>query len=245
MTLTTPSRDKTHVQEIKEIAIAIAIENLEPRRITEEFIKANQIVDSRSQLNQTPYVHHDRAQLAFDNGVTIIARQNSLAFIEKINEGTNLLQITIVASQCIAKLSNINCQGLKLEAKRLIPIPNKDASRSYLTEFLVASGAWQNYGLSPVKAGINFLYDLDRCKLNMAISEATIKQKNKEQTWQKDGGGLLFSGTFTYPVFERDKLTHAKQAIANSQSDWQEFKQIIDRVFLNPENILLQKIMFE
>ncbi|MEM8830373.1 MAG: hypothetical protein AAGE96_13585 [Cyanobacteria bacterium P01_G01_bin.19] len=244
MTLTTSTREETQIREIKEVAIMIAIENLDPRRITEEFIKVNQIINSNARLTQAPHIHHDLAQLAFDNGVTIIARQNGMAFIEKIDERSHPLQITTVATQCIAKLSNINCQGLKIEAKRLIPVPNQNAPRSYLTEFLVASGAWQNYGQAPVKTGINFLYDLGRCKLNMAISEATIKQENKNQTWQKDSGGLLFSGTFTYPAFEGDKLTQAKQAIANSQSDWQEYNQIIDRVFLNREDSLLQKIMF-
>ena len=245
MKLTTPAREGTQIQEIKEVAIAIAIEKLDPRRITEEFIKANQIINSSSQLTQAPYVHHDRAQLAFDNGVTIIARQNGIAFIEKIEERSHPLQITTVATQCIAKLSNINCQGLKLEAKRLIPIPNEDAPRSYLTEFLVASGPWQNYGQSPVKTGINFLYDLGRCKLNMAIGEATIKQENKKSRWERDSGGLLFSGAFTYPAFEGDKLTQAKKTISHSQSDWQEFNQIIDRVFLNRENGILQRMMFD
>ncbi|MEM8718462.1 MAG: hypothetical protein AAGE84_04015 [Cyanobacteria bacterium P01_G01_bin.39] len=243
MTATTLSQNR--IQEIKEMAIAIAIKELTPLIITENFVRENEIVSSDWKLTQAPFVHHDRSQLSFDSRVTILAKQNGIAFIERIKDDNAPLQIESVADRCVARLTDVEYQGLKLETKRLISIPNNDAARSYLTEFLVASGAWQNYGQAPVKTGINFLYDLGRCKLTMAISEATIRQENKEDTGQQDIGGLLFSGTFAYPAFKGDKIIQAKETIANCSKDWQEFNQMIDRVFLDRENGMLQRIMFE
>ncbi|MEO1466943.1 MAG: hypothetical protein AAFR89_12130, partial [Cyanobacteria bacterium J06633_1] len=174
-----------------------------------------------------------------------LARQNGIAFLERVRGNDGQIKAQSAVDKCICQLTGVAYQGLKIEAKRLIPIPNNGAARSYLSEFLVASGGWQNYGRSPVKTGINFLYDLGRCQLTMAISEATIKQESKEDAWTKDTGGLLFSGIFKYPPFkEGNTADEAKQAIANSQQDWQEFNQIIDRVFLNPEDSMLQRILF-
>ena len=245
MTAATSLRNKAQIKEIQEIAIALAIKDFDPAIITEEFVRQNKIVNPDWKLNQAPLEHYDRAQLAFDSNVTILAQKSGIAFIERISDNDAQLQAQSVASRCVSQLTDVEYQGIKLEAKRLIPIPNDDAPRSYLTEFLVASGAWQNYGQAPVKTGINFLYNLGRCQLNMAISEATIKQENKEDAWSQDMGGLLFSGTFKYPPFDGDKISKAKQAIANYPKDWQEFNQIIDRVFLNSEDSLLQRILFE
>lgn len=244
MTATTPNQNKTQIGEIKEMAIALAIKDFSPSIITEEYVKQNNIVDSEWKLIQT-HVHHDRSQLTFDSGVGILAQKNGVAFIERIKKDNTQLQIKSVANRCVSKLTDAEYQGIKLEAKRLIPIPNNDAARSYLTEFLLASGPWQNYGQAPVKTGINLLYDLGRCKLNIAISEAVIKQENKEDAWSQDMGGLLFSGTFKYPSFSGERMIRAKQAIANTQQDWEEFNQIVDSVFLNRENGILQKILFD
>ncbi len=244
MIASTSPQNKAQIQEIKEIAIAIAIKDFSPLMITESFVKENEIVNSDWKLTQAPFTHHHRSQLAFDSKVTILAQKNGIAFIERINEDNTQLQIKSVADKCVNKLTDVEYQGIKIEAKKLIPIPNNDAARSYLTEFLVASGAWQDYGQAPVKTGINFLYDLGRCKLNMAISEATIKQENTEKSWEQDMGGLLFSGTFKYPPFDKARISQTKQAIANCQQDWQEFNQIVDRVFLNQDNGILQRFLF-
>lgn len=245
MATATSSQNKTSIKEIKEIAIAIAVKDFPPAIITEEFVKQNNIVNSDWQLSQEPLSQSNRAQLSFDSGVTILAQPKGVAFIERVKNDDNQLQVQAVAEKCVTKLTGVEYQGIKLETKRLIPIPNNDAARSYLTEFLIASGGWQNYGQAPVKAGINFLYDLGRCTLNLGIGEATITQENKEAGSKKDTGGLLFSGTFRYAPFTGEKLSKAKQAIKNSQQDWQEFNQIVDKVFLNQDNNLLQKTLFE
>ena len=250
MTATTPHQNKTQLGEIKEMAIALAVKDFSPSIITEEFIRQNNIINPEWKITQTPFVHHDRSQLTFDSGVAILAQKNGMAFIEKVStlnrpKHDTQLQIKSVADRCVSKLSNAEYQGVKIDAKRLIPIPNNGAARSYLTEFLVASGPWQNYGQAPVKTGINFLYDLGRCKLNIAISEAVIKQENKEDAWSQDMGGLLFSGTFKYPAFDGERMIRAKQVISNSQQDWEEFNQIVDRIFLNQENGILQRFLFE
>ncbi|MEL6439789.1 MAG: hypothetical protein AAFQ80_11110 [Cyanobacteria bacterium J06621_8] len=244
MTAATPFQNQAQIQDIREFAIVLAVSDLDPSRITEEFIRAQKIIDSRFQLRGASTRNPQRSQLVFDNGITIIARTNGIALIEKISDRPEDPQVSTVAAKWVASLPNLDYQGLKLEAKRLIPIPNQDAARSFLTEFLVASGAWQSYGQAPVKTGINFQYELGRCKLNLAIAEAIIKQENQADPWQQDVAGLLFSGTFIYPAFKDNKLTQAQQAIANSQSDWQEFNQIIEQVFLNPDNAILQQVMF-
>ncbi|MEL6928235.1 MAG: hypothetical protein AAFO95_06350 [Cyanobacteria bacterium J06600_6] len=245
MTAITSLQNRAKIKEIQEIAIALAIKDFAPEIITEEFVRQNKIVNADWKLNQAPFEHHDRAQLAFDSNVTIVAQKSGIAFIERISNKDAQLQAQSVADKCVTQFTGAEYQGMKLEAKRLIPIPNDDATRSYLTEFLVASGAWQNYGQAPVKTGINFLYNLGRCQLNMAISEATIKQENKQDAWSEDMGGLLFAGTFKYPPFDGDNINQSKKAIANCTKDWQEFNQIIDRVFLNSEDSLLQRILFE
>ena len=95
MTPTTQNKNKIQIREIKEIAIAIAIKDFNPSRITAEFIKENNLVNG-SVLTQTPYINRDRAQLIFDNGVTILAQPNGIAFIQRISDNNARLQMVNV-----------------------------------------------------------------------------------------------------------------------------------------------------
>lgn len=133
MMIATSLQNKTQMQEIKEIAIALAVKDFSPQIVTEEFVREHNIVNPDWKLNQTPFTHHDRAQLVFDSDVTILAQKNGIAFIERINDNAPL-QAQAVADRFVTQLTEVEYQGIKLEAKRLIPIPNHDAARSYLTE---------------------------------------------------------------------------------------------------------------
>ena len=99
MTAATSPQIKAQIQEIQEIAIALAIKDFAPAIITEEFVRQNKIVNADWKLNQAPVEHHDRAQLAFDNNVTIVAQKSGIAFIERISNKDAQLQSLSVAEK--------------------------------------------------------------------------------------------------------------------------------------------------
>ena len=250
MTATTAPKNKVQLGEIKEIAIAISGKNFNPTIFTEEFLREKCIIEEDLQLLKPPQTSSNGCQLSFSNNVGVVAQPNGIVFLEVItNKDLSEVKIGKIAHNCLDNLANVEYQGIKIETKKLIPIPNnRDAARSYLSEYLIAAGSWQTYGKAPVRTGINFLYELDRRQLNMAISEATIQESTKEGMKQKEIGGLLFAGSFRYPQFKdisnQVRIGKIKYILENWREDWQEFQQVVDRVLLNQDDTLLQRMMF-
>ena len=250
MTATIATENKIQLREIKEISISLSVKNLNPSIFTEEFLRTGNIIEDDLQLIKPPQKTAHFCQVKFNNNSSILAQSNRINFAEVISDkDLSDVKLGRTAHRCLDNLVNVEYQEIKIETKRLIPLPkNRDAARSYLSEYLIAAGSWQTYGKAPVKTGINFLYELDRRKLNMSISEATIHQSTKDGTKQKEIGGLLFTGSFKYPQFEDDsnpvKIGKIKYILENWREDWQEFQQIIDRVLLSKDDISLQRIMF-
>ena len=250
MTTTTLTQNQVKIGEIREIALFISVNNLNPAIFTEEFLRKGHIIEKDLQLTKQPQIDSNRCQVNFSNNSSILAQHNGIAFLETIsNKDLAKVKIGKIAQNCLDRLENVEYQGIKIEIKRLIPLPkNRDAARSYLSEYLIASGPWQTYGKAPIKTGINFLYELDRCQLNLAISEATIRQSTKDGVEQKEIGGLLFAGSFRYPQFKdisnQVRIGQLNYLLENWREDWQEFQQVVDRVLLNQEDTLLQRIMF-
>ena len=115
----------------------------------------------------------------------------------------------------------------------LLPFPTKPQQvRNYITSNLLASGPWKQIGKTPVQAGINLMYSLDHCQLNISIAEARLQQPQKPPMM-----AILFSGGFNYNlstvVDSQEKLSQLNQAIDSWKNDFAQFRNIVTQKFLD------------
>lgn len=223
------------IKDIQEIAISIAANNLTPTMLSEEFLKFSGIVPSDWALSKQPVLNPNFAQLVFQNGVSIAAQPGTINFLEAVGEKQiKALVAPELARKYVQKLPNAEYQTLNVSPKILIPLPgSQDAAREYITKNLLASGSWQEIGQSPVQAGINLLYNLQRCQLTVSINEARLQSPDKASI-----SALLFAGTFNYnlaKVSSQERLNHLERLLESWKMDWKTFRDIVDQKFLHQQ----------
>ncbi|MGK7881006.1 MAG: hypothetical protein AB4060_13030 [Crocosphaera sp.] len=220
------------IREIQEIAIAISAKNLNPTMLSQEFLKQTGIVPNEWELGKQPVLGQNMSQVTFQNGVSIVAQPRTITFMESLaNKKPDELNIPSVAAQYVEKLANTEYQGLSITPKSLIPFPgNNQGARNFITQNLLSPGDWQNYGNAPLQAGLNLLYQLDRCQFSLSINEAKIQMPDKSAM-----PALLFAGNFNYnlaTVNPGEVTAKLKQAINDWQNDLTAFQEIVNQRFL-------------
>jgi hypothetical protein len=219
-------------QDIQEISIALAAQNLNPTILSAEFLKFSGIVPSHWELEKQPLFNPAISQLIFTNGVNITAQPGNVTIAEslawkKIKE----VQSPELARKYLDKLPLAEYQGLTINIKSLVPIPGRqDAARTYMSNNLLSPGAWQEFGKAPVQVGLNLLYFLDLCQLSLTLNEARIQEPNKPPV-----AALWFSGNFNYNVSmypQTEKVPRLQQLIGNWHKDLETFRELVYQKFL-------------
>lgn len=228
------------VQFIEEIGITIAAQDLSPTMVSQDFLKFSGIIPKDWELAQQPVLNPAMAQLNFKNGVSINAQPRSITFNESASKKKfNEIAIPNIASEYAKKLPHADYIGLSFNPKILLPFPgNPKAARNYITGSLLGSGSWKEIGKAPVQAGLNLMYLLERCQLNISIAEAKIQQPQQPTMF-----AVLFSGSFNYGLgngeSSEDKLEKLIKALSFWQNDMTTFRKIVTDKFL-PANQLTQ-----
>ena len=220
------------IKEIQELAIAISAKSLNPTMLSQEFLKQTGIVPSDWELGKQPVLGQNLSQVTFQNGVSIVAQPRTITFMESLGtKKPSELNIPNVARQYVEKLSNAEYQGLSITPKSLVPFPgNNEGARNFITKTLLSPGAWQEYGNAPVQAGLNLLYQLDRCQFSLSINEAKIQMPDKSAI-----PALLFAGNFNYNLGAenpQDMMSKLQQGINDWQNDLNAFQEVVNQRFL-------------
>lgn len=223
---------QTQLQEIQELAFTIAAKNLNPAMLSEDFLKFSGIVPNDWELSKQPVLTPNYAQVSFQNSVTIISQPRTMTFVETLDvQGDREPQIPKVARQYVEKLPHAEYQTLNVGTKIIAPFSgSQDAARRYITGTLLAAGPWLDFGKAGVQAGINLMYQLERCQLNLGINEARVQIGEQAAI-----PAILFAGSFNYAVenySEPERLKQLMQDIDEWRSDWETFKELIRKRFL-------------
>lgn len=221
-------------QFIEELSIVIAAQDLTPTMMSQDFLKFSGIIPKEWELSGQPVLNPNFAQLNFTNGIGITAQPRTVTISESLG-AKNLSELAIanVANKYIEKLPHAEYVGLSISPKILIPFPNSpETPRQFITSSLLGSGAWKKIGRTPVQAGINLMYVLDRCQLTMNVSEARL-QRGEKQTIM----AILFAGNFNYNInpgdTKNDRLAQITDFLNHWQSDLLEFREIVNEKFLD------------
>lgn len=222
----------TQIKEIQEIAISISAKALNPTMVSEDFLKFSGIIPNEWELAKQPVLNPNMAQVSFQNGVTIVAQPRTLNIVEAIgSKDVKELTAPGVARNFIEKLPHAEYQALSTSPKSIIPFPGEqDSARKYITGTLLSSGPWQEFGKAPLQAGLNLLYELERCQFSLSINEARLQISE-----QAAMPALLFSASFNYNIAgntEQERLKQLTESINYWQADLEAFREIVHQKFL-------------
>ncbi|MEM6755139.1 MAG: hypothetical protein AAF630_19475 [Cyanobacteria bacterium P01_C01_bin.38] len=229
MQLMTTSVNKT--LEIQEIGIIITAKKLNVGMLSMDFLKTSGIIPQDWELQSKPVATPSAVQLAFKNGVSLVAQPGKIFFSETMaKKAIKDIQLSEVASKYVEKLPHADYQEVIINPKSLIGLENSFSD--YITKTLIAPGPWQNIGKEKMQASINFLYQLESAPLSLSVTQAQIKQNEKSLP------ALLFSGSFHYRVNEYPQteiISQMVQRINKWQTNLESFNEIINQKFLGQE----------
>ncbi len=234
MAASSPSaRNNPVAVELQEVAIAFAATDLNPGMLNLDFLKFSGIVPTNWELAQQPQVGASLAQFNFSNGVNLVAQPRAVTFLEALNnKRPHELQAPAIARRYLDKLPHADYRGLNITPRLLLGFPQyEDAARRFITERLLAKGAWQQLGEAPLRAALTLNYELKHCQFSLAINEVRL-----QHTETQNIAALLFAGNFSYALGEDDpaaKLAQLQKWLADWHVDLETFRDIIGQRFLN------------
>ncbi len=231
-------KNPIQLQEIQELAITIAAKNLNPTMLSEEFLKFSGVVPQDWELAKQPVMSGNFSQVTFKNGINVVAQPRTVTFVEQMgNRNLNELQVSQLATQYVTKLPNAEYQTLSISPKSVVPLPgNPDAARQFITGKLLAPGPWQEFGKSPLQAGLNLVYQLEHCQFNLSINQAQIQIPEQAAI-----AALLFAGNFNYKVegsTHQERLSKLEVGLNAWQKDIEAFREIVNQRFLGEQQSL-------
>ncbi|GET43794.1 hypothetical protein [Microseira wollei] len=217
--------------EIQELSIVLAARNHNQALLTLDFLKGSGVIPADWELQRPPVFAAGSAQVMFANGVNIVLNPQAIAFSQPFETNTlEELKIPEITGKYVSTLPNLEYQGVGINPKRFITFGEEgDGAYKYITETILARGPWQNFGIAPMRAGINLVYTLEGRQLRLSISEAQIKLPDQVIP------AVAFAGNFHYEVRSespQQRLEIVKQAIAHWQEDLAAYKNLIDNQFL-------------
>ncbi|HAX80871.1 MAG TPA: hypothetical protein DCY88_34800 [Cyanobacteria bacterium UBA11372] len=219
-------------QDIHEISIVLSARSHNPTLLTFDFLKGSGVIPGDWELARPPVLTVGSAQVIFKNGVNIVANSQTVTFSEAVTtKAFENVEVAKIARKYVATLPNLDYQAVGINPKRFIPFEEQpEQAHKYITETILSSGAWQNFGIAPMQAGINLVYTLERCQLRLGINEARLRFPDRDTV-----PALLFAGNFYYDVTgdsAEERLQNIERSIENWQRDIATYQELIDSQFL-------------
>ncbi len=221
----------------QELGIIIAAKNHKPTILNPEFLKYSGIIPDSWELARQPISTPSVSQIAFTNGVVIVAEPTRIIFIESI-ENKAITEITIanIAKKYVQTLPNVEYEAVGLNPRGYITFEQQqDTARQYIADTLLSSGTWQEIGTAPVRATLNLAYTLERCPFYLTVNEAALRNPDETTT-----PIVLFNGSFSYEINSEiisERLIKMNQIIDNWQADLSIYQEIISTKFLAKEAV--------
>jgi hypothetical protein len=230
--LATQTQATPVLKNIEELTISIAAKNLNPTMLSADFLKFSGIVPNDWELARQPVTNPRGSQVSFKNGLNIIAQPGSISFVEAMTDkDLKQLQFAQVAQKYVQKLPNAEYQGLSISPKIIVPFQEEeDGGKKFISEKLLSSGPWREFGNNPPQAALNLFYQLDDCQLTLNINPARLQQPNETVI-----SAVLFAGNFTYNlsnIMGEERIKQLSQKINNWDQDLDIFRELIYEKFL-------------
>ncbi|MBD2616567.1 hypothetical protein H6G94_36030 [Nostoc punctiforme FACHB-252] len=219
----------------QEFGIIIAAKNHKPTILNPDFLKYSGIVPTQWELARQPIYSQSVSQVAFTNGVAIIAEPTRIIFIEAIEaKAVKEISIPEIARKYAQTLPNLEYEAVGINPRSYVNFEQQQDASKYISETLLCPGVWQEVGKSKVRASLNLAYTLERSPFYLTINEAAIRQEDETTT-----PIVMFNGSFSYELTGEnpsERLNNLHQVIDNWQLDLEIYQEIISSKFLTKKS---------
>jgi hypothetical protein len=216
---------------LQELAIVVSTPNQNPSVINLEFLKYSGVIPMEWELARAPIYTNQASQIVFQNGVAIAAQPDRVMFLEAINAKSDTdIQVAEVAQKYTAIMQRMEYQAIGINLRGYVEQDTEDAPREYMTQTLLAPGAWHEFGEEPMRATVNLAYTLKDGRFSLSVNDATLQMPEEEAK-----PVILFSGNFSYDLSEFEGTARSEKLsmlIGNWQSDVDMFRDLINAKFL-------------
>ena len=138
-------------------------QNHSPTLLNSDFLKYSGIVPSDWELARPPILGPQISQVAFTNGINIVAQSNAITFIESLSaKPLEYTKIPAVIRKYVEALPRTDYQTLSINPRSFVTFEegNENAASEYITSTLLSKGTWSDVGKARVKAAVNLVYSL-------------------------------------------------------------------------------------
>ncbi len=201
--------------------------------INVDFFSGAGIIEGEIKLASQPVNSKNFSRIELEENIVIVGEGNRIVFSEAMADKIpEKLKIPAMALQYIQMLSNLEYEAIGINIRGFLSFPeDKDAASKYIVSNFLANASWQTIGELPVRAAsINLVFDRERSPFYLNIAEAAMRKEEDEATVPI----VMFSGSFSYVLNGNaaEKLAYMHEVIANWQTDFTAFNEIINNHFL-------------
>jgi hypothetical protein len=222
--------------QLSQIAVVILAKNHNPSILNPDFLRINGIVPDDWEVDTPTFSSEEISQVTYRNGFQISMDLENLIFLQFGSYESPLteIHITDIACKYLAKIDYVNYYALGINPIIHIPVASDLESQSYIKEFLLKPGEWNQFlGVNPV-ASVSLAYKFNDSLIRLSISAATAVDSDNDT---EEFPVILFSGNIHRNFDNEQSNTEAiKQRILNLSGDLETYFSLIRNCFLNHVN---------
>lgn len=224
--------------KVQEFVMVLATKGQSPSVLNAEFLKYSDVVPESWKLARDPVYTEQIIQIAYENGVVITAQPTRIILSELLQDkSVEETFVPEIAQKLVAVLPKLDYQAVGINPRGYLAVEaGQEAASQYVTNCLLAKGPWQQFGEAPVKASINYVYQLEQGRMNLSVSEATLKLPEEELAV------ILFSGNIDHALKNEApeaRTAELAEAIGSWQKDVTSYTTLINSSFRLPEEAIV------
>ena len=211
---------------LQDLAIAITAKDLNPTVVNPDLLKYSGVVPSDWELARAPITTKQGVQVAFANGLTIMAEPKRVMFAEPLlGKSTEEILLADMIQKYSQILPNVEFKTASVNIRGYITV--QDRADKYVVDQLLSTGDWKD---DCIGASLNLIFKSDRSPLYLTIADALLQKddETKEPI-------VMFVGRFNYDLkgeTAEDSSRNLRQITENLSFDIGHFTEVIERKFL-------------
>lgn len=221
---------------LQDFVIILVSKKHKSTHLNLDVAKGAGIIPTDWQPARPPIYTNDVSQLIFTNRISIIAQLGRIIFVQPM-EGKNATSLLIpeIARRYAQMMSNLEFDSVLINPRGFVRLAGEqENARKYITDNLLAPGAWHEFEEASLRASLNLVYQFNQRPLYLTINEASLRQEDESSV-----PIILFDGNFSYELTGEnatDKIHNLSQVLDNCQADIETYTNLISTKFFPQSN---------
>jgi len=217
--------------EIQEVAIALAIQKVNPEIVTPDFLRYSGMITEAWDFARPPVVTPSTTQLVFQIGINLLVQSNRVIFSEAIaTKDPEQVAIPTMIATFSERLPELGYQGVGINLRGHLQFDQMEHTRQYVNT-LLAPAPWQMVGNTPLQASLRLMYSLDDAQFSLEIQTAGLRLEEPPSI----APIVLFNGNFSRVLSGdngEDRRANLTQIVSHWQHDLSTYQDIINTKFV-------------